>query len=500
MNPNVNQIYDSFAASYIALGRVADPTLAGDKLPPSQWYQCVSVIKPYLSKYGIIAGTWGNATAYWSATNNAITAKFQRLDITEPQKGDIVILGIDHIGISNGVVPGTSFQMLDQNGGAGTGTGVGSDAIQVHTFKKSQIIGVLRPIVQIVASAPAPAAPRYQVVETYPAGRLVRLNKQPTNLWGMNYSFDQMVKSPVEVHNAGEIWTVTNKVKHEDGYYYYRRDGQIDGFNVFDCDDYVAPAPIPVTTPAPPVPYTAAEQYVVVTELAGYASAAEALSPRPVQTTNTVKGRQYYVWTKNGTAYELTTDNQHEQPNMWINTLANVVPQPEPEKPPVVAQQPVIPPKNAADNAWKGTLTYLLPTHKSVRYRVLRDMYVTDLAGSGKGVEINMSKDDESTWLPIQYWVVRNNMLYLVPFLKGDEGHQYYYAIPTTDVDSGLPNLQSQLFTDDINNERDWRRSEGRMTFEDEIYYAVLATNQKISKLVKSGIRFLDGIIPTKKK
>jgi len=69
----------------------------------------------------------------------------------------------------------------------------------------------------------------------------------------MNYDFDYMAEHPVEVHNQGEIWVVTNKVHHADGYDYYRRDGQVDGFNVLDCDDYTPPAPVPAPEPQPPV-------------------------------------------------------------------------------------------------------------------------------------------------------------------------------------------------------------------------------------------------------
>ena len=108
----------------------------------------------------------------------------------------------------------------------------------------------------------AKAQARYTVVETYSPAKQVRLNKQPTQLWGMNYAFEYMVNNPVESHNADELWMVTNKVHHEDGYDYYRREGQIDGFNVLDCDDLGSPAPTPApaavvpSVPAPPKVYT----------------------------------------------------------------------------------------------------------------------------------------------------------------------------------------------------------------------------------------------------
>jgi hypothetical protein len=92
---------------------------------------------------------------------------------------------------------------------------------------------------------------RYAVVETYPNGKQVKLNKQPTHLWGMNYAFDYMASHPVETHNEGEVWTVTNKVHHEDGMDYYRREGQVDGFNILDCDDFTPPEPVAAPVPEP---------------------------------------------------------------------------------------------------------------------------------------------------------------------------------------------------------------------------------------------------------
>lgn len=109
-------------------------------------------------------------------------------------------------------------------------------------------------IIHYESDTPTPAPQKYTVTETYSPAKLVKLNKQPTYLWGMNYDFDYMANNPVETHNKDEVWEITNKVRHEDGYDYYRRDGQIDGFNVLDCDDYTPPPPPnpdPTPTPSP---------------------------------------------------------------------------------------------------------------------------------------------------------------------------------------------------------------------------------------------------------
>jgi hypothetical protein len=112
-----------------------------------------------------------------------------------------------------------------------------------------------RRFARISVDAPTPVVvqnlPKYQVTETYPDGKQVRLNKEPTNLWGMNWDFEKMVNNPIEVHHLGEVITVTNKVHHVDGYDYYRRADQVDGFNVLDCDDYTPPAPAPDPVPSP---------------------------------------------------------------------------------------------------------------------------------------------------------------------------------------------------------------------------------------------------------
>jgi hypothetical protein len=489
MNPDIPQIYDSFAVSYMALGRVADPTLAGE-LPQAKWYQCVSLVKKYLEKYGVNAGRWGDAIKYWNEPRQAMLDKFTQIPTNEPLKGDIVVMSFDHIGIANGNVQGTSFQMLDQNGGVGAGTGLGADAIQIHTFKKSSILGVYRPI-----TVEIPQAPLYRIFDIAPRQIMVGVGHSKWDLSRPN--FEDVAANPVGTAPGVPI-TIVAELHHREipQYTYYLEDTNVPyGWNVLDCVDYTPPPPV-VTTPAPPVPYTAAEQYTLVTVVKTFKSPEDAMNPNGQDAIGELSGGVYFVWTKQGRAYNLTKDNM--QPGAWVNTLDNVIKQVEAKPEP--APQLVIPAPDAANEAWKSTLHPLLTSRKSVRFRVLRDMYVTDLAGSGKGVEINASGDDESTWLPIQYWVVKNNMLYLVPFLVGDPDHKHYFAIPTTDIDSGLPNLQSQLYATDVKTERDYRREQGRMTIEDQLYYAKLATNLKISKLIKAGTRFLDGIIQIKKK
>lgn len=285
--------------------------------------------------------------------------------------------------------------------------------------------------------APIPPVDKYQIIETYPDGKQIQLNKQPTNLWGMNYDFDTMVKNPVEVHNQGEIWTVTNKVHHEDGYDYYRRDGQVDGFNVVDCTDYTPP-PLPYVPPAPPVVVAPAETYALVTPVKTYVKDQDALSS--VNSVSTLPAATYYVWNKTGNAYQLGTDNQHAPTNNWINILDNVLP--KQVIPPVPAPVTTTPTPDSSSDVI-GSFHWFHPDHTPEEYTVLKDIVVYDLVHGGKPVQI----DAEQT-IEIFGYFKKDGHTYLRPLTGSDQQALYYfYGILTNDPTtfSGSPNLIAKL-------------------------------------------------------
>jgi hypothetical protein len=121
-------------------GRIIDATLPISEDQKEWRYQCVSIIKPYLQNFGLTPGSWGNAEDYWLNTNPAILTKFDKLNTRAIQAGDILVFRPRHIAIA---VNGS--QMLEQNGGAGTGTGQGTDAIRIRTIPLDALYGVLRP-------------------------------------------------------------------------------------------------------------------------------------------------------------------------------------------------------------------------------------------------------------------------------------------------------------------------------------------------------------------
>lgn len=506
---DITQIYNTIFAEWSGK-RYGDTTLIAEGVPASEIYQCVSFIKIVLAQqFGIQAGAWGNATNYWYGTNSIMLAKFQKVGTTNVQIGDIVVLGFDHIGIANGIQSDTTYQQLDQNGGAGGGTGTGSDAIQVHTFKKSDIIGVLRPI-------GADIGPAYTVTSTFDP-RQVQANKQPTNKYDIaDYSdFNSVATHIMQSFDKGTLATVLSQVHHKDGQdYYMAYPGDPGGYNVADWDVYTPPAAPVSTAPAAPIAIPGdTTPYKVLQDIPGYSTsnaAANHLGTPPV----TVPMGSYFVFNRrNDAAGNLVAINVTKtigKSYAWINPADNVAkpssfPASTPVAPaaPTVPTTPVVPPANATDNTWKKTLTPLLSTGKPVLYRILQDTYVHDMNdASDVGVEFKESDpDNQNTWLPIKYWFTRSGMKYLVPFLVKDldtngkpVAKAHWYGIPTTDIDTGLPVLESELTHSDAESERQYRKDQGRSTLSDDIFWAT----QRIAKAVSTGTRFLDGIIPIK--
>lgn len=111
-------------------------------------YQCVDLIKQWLHDYYKLSpGAWGNAIDYWTRTNPAILKKFNKIKHSY-KEGDIVVFKggkFGHISIASGWTDPIRIEVLDQNGGKGSSTGLGRDAIQRHKHPRYNVVGVLRP-------------------------------------------------------------------------------------------------------------------------------------------------------------------------------------------------------------------------------------------------------------------------------------------------------------------------------------------------------------------
>jgi CHAP domain. len=112
-------------------------------------YQCVDLILQGLYEmYGIGSGVWGNAADYWDKPTAALLTKFDKVSGT-PQQGDILIFkrsatngNAGHIAWAN-----SNVEMLEQNGGTGSGTGLPAygDQIRIRNIPTANLLGILRP-------------------------------------------------------------------------------------------------------------------------------------------------------------------------------------------------------------------------------------------------------------------------------------------------------------------------------------------------------------------
>lgn len=157
---DITQIFQSFKNEWLTVpaSKVADPQLAGE-LPPAQWYQCVSLVKKYLSeKLGLSPGYWGDAIDFWNHTSGALLSVLDKIPGGDNiEIGDIVVLTPNHIGLATGNFGNGSFELLEQNGQTGGGTGTGGDAIRTRYIPRSRVAGVLRPKNAVIVSTPPPA-------------------------------------------------------------------------------------------------------------------------------------------------------------------------------------------------------------------------------------------------------------------------------------------------------------------------------------------------------
>lgn len=132
--------FDNFVRAY--LGKAIDYDGAAGK-------QCVDLIKLYLKHcFGILAGAWGNAHAYYDyfSIRPELKANFVRIKNSRkfvPMKGDICVWSknmnkFGHIAIATGTGDTDSFESLDMNWG--------KEAARYVTHDYDFFLGVLRPI------------------------------------------------------------------------------------------------------------------------------------------------------------------------------------------------------------------------------------------------------------------------------------------------------------------------------------------------------------------
>lgn len=343
--------------------RVADPTLVSDGLPSSQWYQCVSLIKQYLREcYGIETGYWGNAINYWTSTSSILLEKFDRLAITDVRKGSIVILrglpgnAAGHIMIGTGSEDASMFEGMEQNGSTGGGTGTGGDAIRTRSVAKDRIAGVLQPK---VLSVPVISHPYTIVAITQ---KQVILNKD-AHKWNLSYdNFAAINGNPIDSVTKGDIKTVIGICHHNIGYDYYLEDLNVaSGYNVLDCDDYIAPPVQPVLPAAPMIIPTSLDPYLVVRDIPGYLTSTQA-AIRATPSNTTVPRSTYMIYDRKNSMINVTLTPGKS--GWWINPADNVLQPIQVDSGFIGPRESTVPiPVVSIPLTWKQTKIYDKPEH-----------------------------------------------------------------------------------------------------------------------------------------
>lgn len=180
------------------------------------------------------------------------------------------------------------------------------------------------------------------------------------------------------------------------------------------------PTPEPVVVPPPPpaAPVTGkpAEKYTLVTLMSTYKSFSDAMAGTNPQAT--LVAGTYFVYAKEGKAYNLTPDNMKE--GVWVNTLYNALPvPPKVERPTPPAPKPV---------DWRDTYKSFYSDNHSETYRLLQDYNMREHNGARNAVLLSKGQK-----VNVLGTFAKDGIAYYRPRANNDEYFRWYYGIPQTD-------------------------------------------------------------------
>lgn len=294
------------------------------------------------------ASTNGYGSGYYANPPEAVRQYFNpepyNPNIQYPRGSMFTFSGSGHIGILLDNQPGAPTAKVTQQNADPDGS-----PVKVAQRSKSRIDGVL--VIKVAAPPPlpppVPQGPPYQIVETYPQGRLFKVIPGK-NKWGMNFdNYPAMAAHPVNTSDENTLITVHEKLLHNIGYYYYRTAGDPDGWNTLDCIEFVPPPPPPPVyiPPAAPLVVPKINYYELKTTVPYFKSATDA--KRDVNALSTIDKGQYILLKEDEHARHITKKNTDKE-SYWINDLDNKEPVPPPTPIPTVMQpevpvQPTLP-------------------------------------------------------------------------------------------------------------------------------------------------------------
>lgn len=206
------------------------------------------------------------------------------------------------------------------------------------------------------------------------------------------------------------------------------------------------PLPPPSAPPAAPVPYTPAEKYTLLTTLMTFKNSQDAMSG--VNGQSTLAAGTYYVFAKEGKAYNLSKDNM-KNGNQWVNVLYNIIPaaKPIPVNPPLLKPSQVpIGPDN--DTTWKATYRSFHLDRHSDPYKTQQVVEMKDYSGKRKFVTL-----DKDTTINVVGTFVKDGVTFYRPRANNDEFFSWYFGVSLYDDDGNL-NLVKVVETDPEKIER----------------------------------------------
>lgn len=381
--------------------------------------QCVAGIAEFEAENNLPI-VWGDAHTWinnpimlsvYSWTNNNPSDSNQL-----PSRGDIVVwpLPNEHIAFFDHNLDSQQFMSFGQNSG-----GIEMH-MQPHTWENvAGWYSLKQPV--------APIVNPYSIEPITP--KQIKLNKD-THLWNLGYdNFTAINTNPVADAIAGTVIIVRAVLHHNIGYDYYLTDPNVaNGYNMLDCDDYLAPPPPP---PAGPMVIPNSETYDLIVDVPGYLTSNQAINHTNEQVT--IPADTYSVFNKrfdDADTTKLVAVNLTKtagKPGAWINTEDNVEPVPEP----AIPLETVTPATALEQPAFAGTYK---EWPKAETYVAMADVPVIDLAGTKR---VTMPKYSVTN---ISGTFLVNGIEYARPTSAANKN--MWFGIAWTDTVTGLSNIE----------------------------------------------------------
>lgn len=338
------------------------------------------------------AAAWGSD--WWAIPPEAISSLFDKVAYDPNASYPAGSIGVNtathHV-----------FILINNNPGHPTATvfeqNADPDGSAAHSAQrlKSMIDGVL------VIKAATPALPDPYTAHWYaaPVDKVIKVNTHRYDLKSYR-DITAMAQNPVGPAYAGDRFSAAGIADHVDGHqYYFTADASTTGWEVNDCTDYVAPAPV-YTPPAAPVNVPKITYYDLVTTVMWFRSSQNANDRYNAQ--GTLDKAQYIELKRDGNAVQVVRNNT-DKTTYWINDKDNVLLQAEAATAPVVATVMESPTVNVVAPVVEVTVpvdTGVLPTvtHPKPQYLPIREDRQPIRLTSTNTVPVPM-KDLEEKWL-----------------------------------------------------------------------------------------------------